>query len=202
MSINDSEGVKQRLAARYSKMDDTELKRLADDAHLLLDDAKIVLRQEIAHRGLAISLEETTPPTPPPRIPSQQSGSPRGSESGFWATMIILMLSAAFLTPFFSNVWTNYTAHRTATVREVVRQPASATWPVKVYMDDGTVWDLGTDSAENMAMLQGDQIRYIHTGIKSTPHHDICDLYDSTTGYRVLAFRISAPFAHTSCPAQ
>lgn len=183
-----------RLAARYSGLNESELGRLARDARSLTDDAKTALRQEIARRQLPIVLEEGVPG----RTSSQQRGRPREKGGWVWALLLIALLFSS--SPWLDELWTNYASQRTATVREVFLHGPSPGGGPKVFMDDGTVWELG-DSAEHVAMLQGDEIRYVNKEHNDATSQDTCDLYDTTTGYRVLAFRISAPFAHTSCPA-
>jgi hypothetical protein len=98
-----------------------------------------------------------------------------------------------------ADLW-NYNARtRTATVRQVFLHGANLLHFPEVYMNDGTVWVI-TDYADHVRMISGDKVRYENEGAGDAP---ICKLYDVTTGYLSYnANRISAPFEHTSCPAQ
>ncbi len=99
--------------------------------------------------------------------------------------------------------WKRHTANRTATVRAVFLHPADATTGPQVYMNDGTVWAL-SDAPENVRMIQGDKVRYVFLQLPQgfTPDYPVCELKDVTTGYVADAERLSAPFKHSSCPAQ
>jgi hypothetical protein len=102
-------------------------------------------------------------------------------------------------------LWQGYVAPtRTATVREVFLYPANRNLGPQIYMDDGTVWALN-DTAGNVRAIRGDEVRYMFVSNPSetmdSPSPDSCKLEDVTTGYSTQAVRLSAPFKHSSCPA-
>lgn len=74
-----------------------------------------------------------------------------------------------------------------------------------IFMDDGTVWThlyhdewVGTQ----MPVAVGDRVRYLHLDMPGDRSGLACELHDNTTGWTFDATRITAPFDHTSCPAQ
>lgn len=85
----------------------------------------------------------------------------------------------------------------TADIRQIYVHGANADHAPEVYMSDGTVWVLEFNTGE-IAMLQGDKVRY--ENMPTDPYG--CVLKDVTTGFQAPAFRISAPFKHTSCPTE
>jgi hypothetical protein len=120
---------------------------------------------------------------------------------GWCARMIALGLMVGFAI----TLWQSHVANRTATVRAVFLHPANRNLGPQIYMNDGTVWDL-SDTPENVRMIPGDKVRYVSLPNPSetmdSDSPDTCTLQDVTTGYTVQAFRLSAPFKHSSCPAR
>jgi hypothetical protein len=85
--------------------------------------------------------------------------------------------------------WVYYAENRTSTV-QAVRQNI-------LYMNDGTVWDIG--DSFGLRVIEGDKIRYVHPP-PSAPGD--CWLSDTTRGTFAIGVRLSSPSPNTSCPRE
>jgi hypothetical protein len=112
---------------------------------------------------------------------------------GLLLAIIIIVGGAHWL----GLTWKSHQAERPAEVRAVFLHPSDTTTGPQVYMSDGTVWALN-DAPDEVRMVRGDEVHYVF--VPTVP--DGCELKDVTTGYATKAVRISAPFKHSSCPAQ
>lgn len=118
---------------------------------------------------------------------------------------IIVVAGGVFLLAATSNFWRRHASSASSTtVRKVILHPANREFGPEIYMDDGSVWAM-TDPARGICMTRGDHIRYVseprHSRIAPSSFSDTCKLEDDSTGYVAEAVRLSAPFAHSSCPA-
>lgn len=59
MAKRDSENERRRMAQRYANMSEGELRKIAEDAGSLTEEARAALRAEIARRGLDVPLDTT-----------------------------------------------------------------------------------------------------------------------------------------------